>query len=117
MSTVVAYGYKGAFNELSEDFGVTVTVGPKFIPATWVLTIFSLASAFFWLFSTCCCSGRTRKVMNTEGKKGGLLPVQRTPYTYERVASPYQPGGVPLQPYGGAPNHGPAMEPMRHQPV
>lgn len=55
--------------------------------------------------------------MDKEGKRSGPLPIQRTPYTYDRVPSPAGPGGqfggdaggVPLQPYGA-----PAMEPMRH---
>ena len=116
MATVVSYGYKGAFNELSKDFGVSVDVGKKFIPTTWALTAFSLAAAFFWLFSTCCCSGRTRKVMQSEGKRGSVLPVGREPYTYERVASPNGQAPVPMQTYGGPPAFG-GREPMRHQPV
>lgn len=116
MATIVAYGYKGAFNELSEDFGVTVAVGKKFIPITWVLTVFSLGAAFFWLFSTCCCSGRTRKVMQSDAKRSSALPLGRQPYTYERVDSPHQHGSVPMQTYGGPPAFG-GREPMRQQQV
>lgn len=117
MATVVSKAYKGAFKEVFDEFGVAVKVGPRFIPATWVLVAFSFASALFWMFSSCCCSGRTRKVMD-DGKRAPNAPVHQAAYPYERVASPYHGAGTPLQPYGGAPKSDSssiAKEPMRHQ--
>lgn len=86
---------------------------------TWLATAFAFGSALFWFMSMCCCSGRTSRVMGDTGKKrGGATKIERTPYTYERVASPYIGGSesktsVPMQPYGQTP----AYEPMRHQQV
>lgn len=113
MSTVISYSFD-KFSDTWNEYGMKIAVGPRFVPATWVLTIFSLAAALFWLFSTCCCSGRRQKVMQSDTKKrGSLLPMQNAPYNYERVASPYQPANVPLQPYGNS-GKGAALEPMRH---
>jgi hypothetical protein len=64
----------------------------------------------------CCCSGRTRSVMDAEKPRGGRgLPVERT--GYERVgATPlmgqHQQHPVPMQTYGV--DAKPGYEPMRH---
>jgi hypothetical protein len=79
----------------------------------WLAAAFSLASTFFWLISICCCSGKSphKKVV-----------VEKTPYTYERVASPYMgasgnhhAASVGVQPpVAGHGTSGSAYEPFRH---
>jgi len=89
---------------------------------TWLAVAFSWGAAIFWLFSVCCCSGRS----GNDGKNK-RVNVEKTPYTYERVASPYlgqsahanpnrasTGGGVPLQSVGQG---GKAYEPYRHENV
>lgn len=122
-ATILGYSLKGAINKTQDEFGVKAYVGTKFISATWVCWLFSFGATVFWLFSTCCCSGRTQRVMGDRkaAKKGSMLPVVRTPYTYERVSSPspYAVKGahhgtsdnsLPMHPYPG----GTSYEPMRH---
>jgi hypothetical protein len=54
---------------------------------TWLAVLFSGAAAFFWFISICCCSGRSPyKGRNRDQKR---VKVEKTPYTYERVGSPY----------------------------
>jgi hypothetical protein len=80
----------------------------------WFGALFSIASGFFWLISVCCCSGKS-------GHK--KVVVEKTPYTYERVASPYlgaRDGGHQLSsmpPSGGHGTSGSAYEPFRHDRV
>ena len=50
------------------------------LTATWLAVAFSVCAGIFWLFSTCCCSGKSDKKS---------VKVEKAPYTYERVASPY----------------------------
>jgi len=84
------------------------------LAVVWLLVAFSIASGFFWMISTCCCSGKSphKKVV-----------VEKTPYTYERVASPYMgardaPPAVHAGPGMHSSGHGTsgsAYEPYRHQ--
>lgn len=84
-------------------------MGTKMLSVLWLGVAFSLASGFFWLISVCCCSGKS-------GHK--KVVVEKTPYTYERVASPYM--GVSgnaheMHPPTGHGTTGSAYEPFRHQ--
>jgi hypothetical protein len=120
-ATVLAYSLKGAFNKAFDSFGVDATVGNSWISTTWIATAFAFAASVFWMMSMCCCSGRASRVMgDREGKRA--MKVERTPYTYERVASPYLGGAgnaphtaVPMQTYGVEPK--PGFEPMRQSHV
>lgn len=122
-STALSYSLKSAFNKAFDSFGVSCTIGSQWQSATWAATVFALAASVFWMMSTCCCSGRTSKVMGQREPKGkGAMKAERNPYTYERVASPYigQTGGethqnVPMQPFGA--HHKQGFEPMRHGQV
>lgn len=119
-STVLSYSLKGAFNKAFDSFGVSCTIGSQWQTTTWTATAFALAASVFWMMSTCCCSGRTSKVMGHREPKGKrAMKAERTPHTYERVASPYmghnaEESGqsVPMQPYGA--HQKPGFEPMRH---
>ena len=53
---------------------------------TWLAVLFSGAAAFFWFFSICCCSGRSPYKTRGDQRR---VKVEKTPYTYERVGSPY----------------------------
>jgi hypothetical protein len=54
-------------------------MGSQMLSVLWLAVAFSIGSGFFWLISVCCCSGKS-------GHK--KMVVEKTPYTYERVASP-----------------------------
>lgn len=88
-------------------------MGNKMLQIMWVGVAFSIASGLFWTLSVCCCSGQS-------GHK--KMVVEKTPYTYERVASPafgqsgHQLQTAPAFPGGHAPAHtGTAYEPYRGQ--
>jgi hypothetical protein len=74
-------------------------------------------SSQFWFLSVCCCSGRSPYNKNAERASRGKTRAEKTPYTYERVGSPYMgPNAgqsVPLNSYGGAQPTGSAYEPFR----
>ncbi|KAF2007228.1 hypothetical protein P154DRAFT_517002 [Amniculicola lignicola CBS 123094] len=101
----------GTFNTVLKPYKINASMSTKMLAVLWLGVAFSVASGFFWLVSTCCCSGKSshKKVV-----------VEKTPYTYERVASPYlgaRPGDQQMHPMPAHGNTGSAYEPMRHQHV
>jgi len=113
-STVVYSVLTGAFETALKDVNIEPSMGKQMLSVVWLAVAFSLASGLFWLFSVCCCSGKS-------GHK--KVSAEKTPYTYERVASPAFPAqqGVQQQHTGYAgPSHGQtgtAYEPFRQQRV
>jgi hypothetical protein len=109
-STALYGALAGTFNSVLKPYEIKAYVGKNMLTVVWLAVAFSLASGFFWLISSCCCSGKN-------GQK--KVVVEKTPYTYERVASPYlgaqqghqAPAGSHQQ-YGGS-----AYEPFRHERV
>ncbi|EUC47072.1 hypothetical protein COCMIDRAFT_91172 [Bipolaris oryzae ATCC 44560] len=69
----------GVFRTALDPYNIDINMGSRMISTLWLGVAFSVASGFFWLISTCCCSGKS------DSKK---MTVEKTPYTYERVASP-----------------------------
>jgi hypothetical protein len=67
------------------------------IAVVWLAAAFSIVSGLFWALSSCCCSGESR------GSRRGGLVVEKAPYTYERVGSPYmgRDGSEPTPMYNG----------------
>lgn len=80
-------------HELEDDYGIHTSIGHEGYVTTWVGTAFAVGAAFFWLLSVCCCSGRSP--YNPASKDARRTRAEKTPYTYERVGSPY------LGPQGG----------------
>lgn len=119
----------GVFDTVLKPYNINASLGGNMLGVTWLAVAFSWAAGLFWLFSTCCCSGKSDK----RGRK--TVTVEKTPYTYERVASPYlgaQEHGTTGQHYSGGayggqtgvqlqnmPSYGGkktgAYEPFRHQ--
>lgn len=110
---------KGTFNNVLEEYRVHGDLGRNIYVATFIASAFALAGTLFWLISSCCCSGRSPYHGD---RKRGLLGGEKTPYSYERVGSPYMgpghtsplptytPGShVPMQTY----NRSEAYEPYR----
>jgi hypothetical protein len=69
----------GVFESVLKPYNIKATMGKQMLSVVWLAVAFGLASGFFWLASVCCCSGKSAH------KK---VSVEKTPYTYERVASP-----------------------------
>ena len=126
-ATAVYIVLKGVLNEtLKKDYGIKSDVGTKVLSVTWLGTAFAVGAGFFWLLSVCCCSGRSP--YNPGSKEARRTRAEKTPYTYERVGSPYlgpsDHQSVPLHtlgPQGYAPQQpahmGAAYEPFRPQAV
>lgn len=101
----------GVFESVLKPYNIRASLGRKMYITLWFAAAFSIASGFFWLISVCCCSGKS-------GHK--KVNVEKTPYTYERVASPYlgaRDGGHQLSSMpssGGHGTSGSAYEPFRH---
>jgi len=101
------------FNTVLKPYNIKAHLGNRMLGITWLAVAFSVGAGLFWLFSTCCCSGESKK----------RVKVEKTPYTYERVASPYMGAndaghhdhGVPLQAMNRqSQGHTGAYEPFRH---
>ncbi|RMZ77075.1 hypothetical protein DV737_g4562, partial [Chaetothyriales sp. CBS 132003] len=79
-------------HNLRDDYSVYSSVGSRSLVLSWIGAAFALAAGFFWLLSVCFCSGRS-PYGHGDGKRGGLrrtgTRAEKTPYTYERVGSPY----------------------------
>jgi len=118
-----------AFNKEFKPYNITSSLGKSVFRTTWFAVAFSGLAAFFWFFSICCCSGHRHSPYKGRGDKGKRVMAEKTPYTYERVGSPYLgPQGGQNMPmhnlgpsrqsaYMGPAQHQTAYEPFRPQQV
>lgn len=90
----------GTFNKIFEAYGIKASLGPEMMRTTWLAVAFSFGASFFWLLSMCCCSARSPYGGKKDTKR---VKVEKTPYTYERVGSPYLGPQGNAPPYAGAP--------------
>ena len=111
-STALYSTLVGTFDSVLKSYGIKASLGTSSLTVTWLGVAFSVGAGLFWTLSTCCCSGQS-------GRKNTI--VEKTPYTYERVESPYmghsanaQGGAVPMQGMGHQRGHSQAYEPFRH---
>ncbi|CAK4029124.1 hypothetical protein DOTSEDRAFT_163502 [Lecanosticta acicola] len=135
-STILFPVLVSALNEALKDYGIKLELGHHALAVTWLGVAFSWAATFFWLFSICCCSGRSNP--HHKNNKGGLwnaepkgqgygdygargLKVEKTGGAYEPVHHMgHDSDNVPLQNYAAQPagyGHAPAQagfEPYRH---
>lgn len=96
---------RAAFLKTQLQLGVGSDINQNALGIAWAAWIFNVIAVIFWALSTCCCSGRTKKVMGnsekpTRGQQAvlgsaarGYQPVD--PY-HSNYAHPGQ-GGVPMQ--------------------
>lgn len=130
----------GALKSVFDPYDINVILGRHALYVTWLSVVFSWAATLFWLFSICCCSGRSNP--HHRSNKGGLwnaepkgqgygdygrgrgMKVESTG-GYARVASPFlghaqdeHGDRVPLTDYpqqtGYVKPSGGAYEPFRH---
>jgi hypothetical protein len=100
-STTVYGVLTGVFETALEPIKIEPSMGTKMLSVVWLAVAFSLASGLFWLFSVCCCSGKSPH------KK---VQAEKTPYTYERVVSPAFPAQHQQNSYQMTPQHGQAVQ-------
>lgn len=113
-STILYSTLAATFNSVLKPYRIHASLSTHTLAVVWLAVAFSLGAGFFWLISVCCCSGRS----DSPGRK--KVMVEKTPYTYERVASPYmghREGDVPMHnmPSGSHQAYAPgnAYEPFR----
>lgn len=112
-------------HNLEDEYGITARLGNSGLTVSWLASAFAVAAGLFWTLSVCCCSGRSPYHRDAyDGKGKGRTRAEKTPYTYERVGSPYmgpRDSQVPLTTFNNpGHNHGPstsAYEPFRPQHV
>lgn len=113
-STIIFAALVGALKTVLDPLHVDVSLGGKFLAYVWVSAFLSIAATSFWLFSVCCCSGKSNP--HHKGNKGGLwnggpdekyggygardMHAGTSNTAYQRVASPYVSSDrVPLHDY------------------
>ncbi|KAL9127644.1 MAG: hypothetical protein Q9217_003512 [Psora testacea] len=96
-ATILYATLAGTFNSALNKYNIHGSLGRNIYVAAWLGVAFSLAAGLFWLFSSCCCSGRSDRIKgySDEDKHSGRgFRAKRTPYNYERMGSPVN-GGMP----------------------
>ncbi|KAL8714638.1 MAG: hypothetical protein Q9220_001587 [cf. Caloplaca sp. 1 TL-2023] len=107
-ATILYATLMGSFNDAVKKYNIHGSLGHSMYVVTWLAVAFSFGAGIFWLFSSCCCSGRSNRIKygDNSGKNG----------TYERVESPYprRNGPVDFQTGQGyqAPHHGVPLNPV-----
>ena len=125
-ATILYATLTGAFNTALKDYDIHGSLGHSIFVWTWLAVLFSWGAGLFWLFSSCCCSGRSDRIKGYGDRKGA----RDYNTSYQRMPSP-QPGHQ--QPYGRAEGYGgqqsgvlmgdmgkggqTAYEPFRHEHV
>lgn len=109
IATALYATLKEGFNRALDDFGAVATLNNRTLVIMWLGVGFAFGAALFWMMSTCCCSGRSKKIMESSPRSGGTY--EKAPYTYERVAAPYAPTS---QIHSSGAQTGVGYEPYRH---
>ncbi|KAF2140898.1 uncharacterized protein K452DRAFT_229268 [Aplosporella prunicola CBS 121167] len=82
-STALYTTLVGTLDSVLKKYNIKASLGGHMMAVTWLAVAFSIGAGLFWFLSSCCCSGKSDK----RGRKS--MTVEKTPYTYERVESPY----------------------------
>ena len=112
-STILYATLTGVFNNALQQYHVHGSMGHTIYVWVWLSVLFSWIAGIFWLFSSCCCSGRSDRIKGYNDGRGGRRSGKEAPYSYERMPSP-QPGFHPA--HGGQGGVLPMenMQPGRH---
>ena len=132
-STILYATLTGTFNDALKKYNIHGNLGHSIYVVVWLAVAFSLGAGLFWLFSSCCCSGRSDRIKGYgDGPSRRKFRDEQGPYQYERVESPLRGGQGYGAPYQGGPgyqapnahhgmplnnvrNNGTAYEPFRHE--
>lgn len=105
-STVLFAALAASLEGILHPYGIDLSLGTHALAVTWIAVVCSWVATSFWLFSVCCCSGKSNP--HHKSNKGGLwnaggdeaahhaergrdgLRAEKTASGgYQRVASPY----------------------------
>ena len=94
-ATILYSTLTATFNDALKKYNVHGNLGHNMYVAIWLAVAFSLASGFFWLLSSCCCSGRSNRIKGYDdsGRASGRGWGKKGRGDYNRVESPL-PGGM-----------------------
>lgn len=109
IATALYATLKEGFNKGLKDFGAVATVNNRTLSIMWIGVAFAFGASLFWMFSSCCCSARSREIMGHRDRSSGNY--EKAPYTYERVQAPYAQTSQ-VHPTGA--QAGVGYEPYRH---
>ncbi|KAI4160127.1 MAG: hypothetical protein LQ342_005984 [Letrouitia transgressa] len=112
-STILYSTLMGSFNTALKKYNIHGSLGHNMYVVVWLAVLFSFAAGVFWLFSSCCCSGRSNRI-----KYGDRAARKGT--NYERVDSPqggrgYGPVNFQSGPGFQAPHHGVPLNNVGHK--
>lgn len=114
-STILFSIAKGSLGTAMKAYGIEVSMGKNIYAATWLAVVFSLGGTLFWMFSTCCCSGRSPYGHKQRHNRDSIT-AEKAPYTYEPIGAAHPPYGSQAQAYGQNTSYPPHNDiPMTHQ--
>ena len=134
LSTGIFVTLTGALKGVLDPYDVETSMGRNVFVVGWLGVVFGFAATFFWLFSICCCSGRSNP--HHRSNKGGLWNAEPKGQGYgsygmknigndkgaddespflggQATRNSYSPPPPPPQQYSAYPGHQ-AYEPYRH---
>lgn len=121
-ATVIYATLLGALNGALKQYNVHASLGTSMFATVWLAVVFSWAGGLFWLFSVCCCSGRSNSpAKRREGKDEEVPRMQRgSQWGYQKVEGEgmgmqggQQGQAVPMKDMGRR-EKGTAYEPFRY---
>lgn len=84
-STILYAVLTGTFNSALEKYDIHGSLGHSIYVTVWLGTAFTLGAGLFWMFSSCCCSGRSDRMKDYGNGRSARGP------KYDRVGSPMPP--------------------------
>jgi len=94
-----------ALNKVLQPYDVHLSLGTSSLTVTWLAVLFSWAATLFWLFSVCCCSGRSNP--HHRSNSGGLWNAEykdsaRGTYNFADRDTGYNRNGLRVEKTGAA---------------
>jgi len=68
LATLIFQGYRGAFRLTRSKFGIDTQINGLVQALAWIAFAITFVASFFWIFSSCCCSGKRDKIMGKDEK-------------------------------------------------
>lgn len=82
-ATILHATLVGTFNHVLTKYNTTSTRGFTIYVILWMTMLFSWAAGLFWLFSFCCCSGRSNRIKGYKNLKPSSKPSALGPETQQ----------------------------------
>lgn len=116
-ATILYSVLTGSFNTALKKYNIHGTMGKNMYVVVWLAVAFSLGAGIFWLFSSCCCSGRSNKIKygDASGRKGAYERVDDT-YGHREGAVNFQTGPGYQAPHHGVPLNNVGQKQTAYEP-